>query len=157
MDVAAHSTRHFTHPRPAVFDKAVDVAMLPRTFVGAGPIPSIREAALLTPGPLRAGSVRRIKNSDGSVIDEQILAVESPSRHDYRLPGGFAFPFNLLVKEATSRWSFHDAADGGTTIAWTYHFTLTSPLAAPVVLPLIKLFFARAMKNCLQRLSEELS
>lgn len=153
MELAARSTRYISRRPSQVFAAATDVANLPRTFVGAGPIPAVREAELITPGPLRSGSVRRIKNSDGSVIDEQVLALEAPSRHDYRLPGGFSFPFSLLVREAESRWRFSEAEGGGTTVDWTYRFTLTTPLVAPLVLPLIKVFFARAMRNCLTRLA----
>jgi uncharacterized protein YndB with AHSA1/START domain len=154
VELATHATRRFDHPPETVFEAAVDAQRLPRTFVGAGPIPAVRHAELITPGPLRAGSVRRIQNSDGSVIDEQIVSLEIPSRHQYRLPGGFAFPFNLLVREAESTWLFAPA-EGGTRVDWTYRFTLTTPLVAPLVLPIVKLFFARAMTLCLTRLGEE--
>ena len=148
MDVNIRVDRRFPMARPELFALAISNDVLVKTFVGAGPIPAIRKAELLTPGPLATGSRRRVSNSDGSVIDEEITALETPSRHIYRLPGGFAFPFNLMVREAEGDWKFSDAA-GGTEIVWNYRFSLTTPLFFPVVAPIVRIFFKKAMERCL--------
>ncbi|MGH8457736.1 MAG: SRPBCC family protein, partial [Nevskiales bacterium] len=52
-------------------------------------------------------------------------------------------------------WRF--TRDGsGTRIDWHYAFQLRSPLALLVVLPIVKIFFRRAMQDCLEAMAAEL-
>ncbi len=151
MELHTQAQTRVPLPREVVFDYATDVTRLPQAFRGAGPIPAIEKAHILGDGRMIQGAVRRIQNSDGSVIDEQIVTHTRPEQHTYRLPGGFKFPFNLLVREAEGDWVFADQ-DGGTSIVWRYRFRLTSPLAWVLAAPIIHVWFRQAMQRCLDRI-----
>lgn len=77
--------------------------------------------------------------TDGTVLEEVILAYEPPTKHSYRWEGGAKFPFSLLVRSGTGTWHFTEA-EGGTQIVWSYTFELTSPLAYPFALPIVHFF-----------------
>jgi hypothetical protein len=77
--------------------------------------------------------------TDGSVVREEVLAWERPSRHRYRWLDPPAFPFSLLVRSGEGDWRFAPA-DGGTRIEWVYTFELTSPLVSPLAAALMPVF-----------------
>jgi hypothetical protein len=77
--------------------------------------------------------------TDGSVLEEVILDYDPPRRHRYGWSGGAKFPFSLLVRSGTGNWEFTEV-DGGTRIVWSYTFGLTSPLAYPLAVPIVRLF-----------------
>jgi len=64
---------------------------------------------------------------------------DPPARHRYGWAGGARFPFSLLVRSGTGNWEFTEV-EGGTQIVWSYTFGLTSPLAYPLALPIVRLF-----------------
>ncbi|MEO8673268.1 MAG: SRPBCC family protein [Tahibacter sp.] len=133
----------------AAFDFALDTAQFPATFTGYGPIPSIR--SIVVEGPLMPGAVRRVSNSDGSVLTERVETVARPERHSYTLEG-FRVPFSWLVRQGTADWTFEETGVI-TRVRWTYAFRLTSPLVMPLAMVLLRLFMTRAMQRCLENMA----
>lgn len=152
--MAIHLTarQRFTAPAAAAFALSIDARRFPALFPGYGPIPAIRRVELQ--GIAAVGTKRQIHNSDGSVLDEEILQLDAPHRHRYRL-GGFRAPFAWLVREGEADWQFRD--DGaGTTVEWHYRFEPASTLAQPFAALLLHGFMQRAMQRCLGKMSEAL-
>jgi hypothetical protein len=138
-----------------VFDFVTSLSNLPKVFRGFGPIPAIVKAEMADGGEMREGGVRRIENSDGSVIDEEIITFKKPERQSYRLVRGFKFPISLLIESGGGDWKFTTTAKG-TRIDWEFYFTLTSPVLYPVGLLLVQVFMQTAMQQCLDRIQEYL-
>lgn len=155
MIVTARAQIDIAHPRPSTFEYAVAASTLPLAFVGYGLIPAIRAATLLAPGPLASGQRRRIENSDGSVLIEEVLAVEQDNLHRYRIVSGLKPPFSLLVRWGESEWRFLNEGTG-TRIEWRYDFALTTPLVWPFAAAVIRGQFQGAMQRCLDRLKARL-
>ena len=154
MSVSVSTQAFITIPcKPeAAFDTATDAARFAQFFKGYGPIPGIVSVKWLT-SPAAAGGKRRVDTADGVSIEEQVLALDKPHTHRYRIAGGFAVPFCWLVRSAEAKWSF--ASHGQDTIVtWDYSFELTHPLSALITLPLVKLFFRGAMQRCLSEIAE---
>lgn len=90
---------------------------------------------------LAAGSKRTVTMTDGTVLEEVIVDYDPPARHRYRWVGGAKPPFSFLVRSGTGNWDFIES-EGGTRIVWSYTFELTSPLAYPLAVPIVRLFKA---------------
>jgi uncharacterized protein YndB with AHSA1/START domain len=142
-------------PRPieVVFDQAVAPENLPKFFRGAGPVPGIARVEIEDGAKMAAGVLRKVHNTDGSVMDERIEALDRPSLQKYRITGGFRFPFTLLVRGARGEWSF-TSRGAGTHILWTFTFELTTPLVWPFAAPIARGAFRRAMREALERLRD---
>lgn len=138
------------------FALATDSPRFPRYFKGRGPIPAVLKVEWHAGSRPEAGARRDIHNADGSVLLEQVLELTPPLRHRYRLLGGFKPPFSWMVAHADGCWQF-TAQGSGTHIRWDYAFTLRSPLAWPVVLPIVKVFFRGAMQDCLHAMRDALA
>jgi membrane protease YdiL (CAAX protease family) len=156
--VAVHRSRRLTtasarariwiqRARSDVFDFVIAPQTIVKSWRGHGPIPATEHVDM--DGPMRAGALRTVTNSDGSIIEERIVALERPLVQEYRLERGFRFPFTALVRGAGGRWDFSDE-DGGTRVSWQFHFDLTTPLVWPVV-PFFRRPFERAMQEALER------
>jgi hypothetical protein len=157
MIVETRTSLEFPHPTPVVFERAVALATLPRTFRGFGPIPAILRVSVEGGGPIVVGAVRLIEASDKSTMRELVTAHEPPWLHAYGLEG-IAPPLSLLVRRGESEWRFEDINDGrGTRMTWTYRFHLTTPLVFPLTFPLLKIFMHGALRRCLENLRAELS
>ncbi len=139
-----------------VFDFVTSLSNLPKVFHGYGPIPAIIKAEMADGGEMREGSVRRIENSDGSVIDEEMITFNKPERQTYRMVRGFKFPISLLIESGGGDWKFTATAKG-TRIDWEFYFMLTSPLFYPVGLLLVQVFMQTAMQQCLDNIQEYLT
>lgn len=139
-------------PRAAVFERAFALAEMPKLLRGWGPVPGVERAEMLDPGEYAVGKIRRIHNTDGSSLDEEILAHEPPSAHSYRLYGNFRGLAKLLVTEGRGDWRFNELGESRTEVSWRYEFTLTSPLAWPLAVPMMKVAFANMQRGTLQRL-----
>ncbi|MGB3052377.1 MAG: SRPBCC family protein [Polyangiales bacterium] len=126
-------------PREQVFLFATDSANAPETIHPRGPFAGITKIEMHEGQSLAKGSRRRVVMTDGTVLEEVILDYDPPVRHRYGWTGGAKLPFSLLVRSGTRNWDFTEA-EGGTRIAWTYTFGLTSPLAYPLAIPIIWLF-----------------
>jgi len=143
-------------PRPPdqVFDFAVSTESFPRMMQPLGPIPGIVSMEMQGGARPARGARRRVTMTDGSVINEELLAYERPTRHQYRWLDPPKFPFSLLVKRGEGDFRFAPA-EGGTRIEWTYRFQLTTPLVVGMTLPVLFLF-RRWMKQGLTRIRDEL-
>ena len=149
MRLSAHADVEIPRPAEAVFDFATSCEGFPRFILPFGPIPGIARAEMLGAAEPKAGAERRIHMSDGSIVDEEVLAYDRPSRHRYRWLKPPAFPFSLIVRSGEGDWRFH-AVSGGTRVEWDYAFELTSPLAWPLAAALMGIF-RRWMQRALGR------
>ena len=138
-----------------VFSRIIDVESIPALFHGWGPVPGTLEARLVTDGGMVRGAVREVTNADGSVIQEDILVVDAPRCHAYRLRSGLRPPFKWLVRGGTGRWDL-TVEPGGTRVVWAFTWELRSALLWPVV-KLLSMAFGRAMRDALMRLEGLLS
>lgn len=138
------------------FALATDLPEFHRYFRGSGPIPAVQKVVWHPGAQPLPGARRDVHNSDGSVIVEELLELNPPERHRYRLLSGFKPPFSWMVEYAEGDWRF-TRESGGTRIDWYYAFQLRSPLALPVVFPIVKIFFRRAMQDCLDTMAAELA
>lgn len=156
MKVWTEAHVEIARPAEAVFDHAVDPLKMPGLFVGYGPIPGIREVEIEGGGPPRAGVLRRVTNSDGSVVEEELVALARPHRQAYRLLRGFRPPFSWLVRAGEGEWTF-TSTDSGTEVSWRFGFELTTSLAWPLASVLLHTAFRAAMRRCLLRLREQVA
>ncbi len=136
-----------------VFDFVTSLSNLPKVFRGFGPIPAIMKAEMADSGGMREGGVRRIENSDASVIEEEIITFQRPERQTYRLVRGFKFPISLLIESGGGDWKFTATAKG-TRIDWEFYFVLTSGFFYPVGLLLVQVFMNKAMQQCLDTIKD---
>lgn len=127
---------------------ATDAASFSRYFKGCGPVPAVKKVEWESAAQ-GVGARRRVHNSDGSVIIEEVLELSAPTRHRYRLVSGFKPPFSWMVKWAEGDWHFTPEG-AGARIDWNYYFELRSAAMLPLVLPIAKIFFRQAMQNCLE-------
>jgi membrane protease YdiL (CAAX protease family) len=139
-------------PRAMVFDLVVATDTIANVFKGHGPIPATVHAEIVSDGGMKLGAIRRITNSDGSVIDEQIVGFEPPELQAYRLTSGLEPPFSLLVSGACGRWQLDPVGDG-TEINWRFGFDLRSAFLYPVARMLMRPFRI-AMQRALERIRE---
>lgn len=156
MQLRTQAAVDLAAPRDAVFDHVTADRAMETLFVGYGPIPRVLRAEMVGGRAMGEGAVRRVHMSDGSAVDEEIREHARPQRHRYRLVSGIKPPLALLVKWAEGDWKFLPAAGGAATrIEWDYTFELTTPLVAPLALPVVHLFFRTAMERCLARVKAE--
>jgi uncharacterized protein YndB with AHSA1/START domain len=136
-------------PPAEVFDLATSCAGFPRFLLRLGPIPAVVRAELVGAAEPKPGGRRLIHMSDGSTMEEEILAFERPARHRYRWTTPPAPPFVWLVRSAEGDWTFAPTA-AGTRITWRYRFESPSRLAELAARPVIGLFrrwMARGLAN----------
>ena len=150
MHIDCRAFRTFPCSAGRAFALACDASRFPEFFRGYGPIPAVR--AIDVEGPLHTGTVRHVRNSDGSVLIETVTAFDPPQRHAYRL-SGFRAPFAWLVREGEADWRI-TAVDGGADVVWTYRFALTHAFAAPPARLLLG-FMTAAMQRCLDAMARE--
>src|SRR4051812_11711311 len=109
-----------------VFDHAImDVNVLAKTVDRIGPLPGVARAVVVGGDSLAVGSNRRVQLTDGSVLNEEIIALDPPSRMAYRQMTGFGFPFSMLVRGAEGQYILTPSGKG-TALAWDVRFDLTS-------------------------------
>jgi hypothetical protein len=118
-----------------------------RTFRGHGPVPAAVRAEIEGGGPLRVGAIRKVHNSDGSVVDEEIVALDAPARQAYRLVRGIKAPLSWLVRGAHGDWRL-DGDGARTRVTWTFTFVLRVFLFWPVA-ALVGRAFRKAMAKAL--------
>jgi hypothetical protein len=104
---------------------------------------------------VQVGSLRRVENTDGSVLGERLEVIECPQRHAYTL-SGFRPPFSWLARSGAADWRLRRLA-AGTEVCWCYRFTLSSVFAYPLCWPLLKIFMRCAMTRCLHEMARDLS
>ena len=136
----------------SVWSVVTDLTRFPSFFDGFMVIPSVKQIEVLYEEPIPGGK-RKVYNSDGSILEEELLVFTSPVEHQYRLYGGFTFPFSWMIHEAYGTWSFSKLSDTQTSVAWTYRFHVRSRLLAPLTYLVVKLFFTKAMSLCLKSMA----
>jgi hypothetical protein len=138
----------------AVFDVAADIRNFPRAMRPLGIIPGVASVEMAAGATPSAGAHRFVKLTDGSVVEEEILAFDRPSQHRYRWVHPPAPPFSLVVRAGEGTWSFTPSEHGqGTVVVWTYRFELTSVFAYPVALFVVSRF-RRWMEQSLKHVRE---
>ena len=151
MKLSTRARVHVPRSPEQVFDVAV--RELPALLQKYGPIPGVDHIELLEGTTPVTGSRRRVTMTDGSVIQEEVLELTRPRRHNYRWLNRPKFPFSLIVKTAEADWIFTPES-GGTTVEWTYPFPLTSPLVF-LQARLAVALFKRWMQRALDRLRDD--
>lgn len=150
MRIAERAQIHVPRPIEEVFDFSVACETFPRVLQPLGPIAGVAKAEMIDAPAPKTGARRRIHMTDGSAIEELLVAFERPTRHRYRWLNRPAPPFSWLVRGGEGDWTF-TPSDGGTSIVWVYSFDLTTPLAYPLAAP-IALLFRRWMTRGLVRI-----
>jgi uncharacterized protein YndB with AHSA1/START domain len=134
-------------PREEVFDFIVRPEAVAELFHGYGPIPGAVKSELVGDGKMCVGAIRRVSNSDGSVIEEEITELERPRRQAYRVVRGLRPPFSWVVEGGGGKWTL--TYEGGTVVEWRFVFEVR-PLALPLAL-LLRPYFLKAMQDALDR------
>ena len=148
MKVTARAEVWITAPIDEVFDTVTAPDAVGKTFTGYGPIPAVRSSKLATEGGMRKGAIRRIYSEDGSVIDEEIIALVRPHTQTYRLIAGIRPPFSWLIRGAEGHWTLR--SEGAKThIAWVFTFSPHNAVTGAVVRLVLRPAFRRAMDRCL--------
>jgi hypothetical protein len=144
----------------AVFDASIDCQNLPRFFTGHRPIPAIVSARTVDGLPLHPGSVRIVENSDGSLIEEIIVALDRPTQQSYQLVRGFKPPFSWLVRAASGEWIYEslESQSGllSTRVTWRFCFEISNVLAYFVFRFAVQRSFQTAQVICLNNLKNDL-
>jgi len=145
------------YPPEQVFDLVGDHRNFPRTIAKTLLVPGVVRSEPL-PGSAESGvgSRRRLTLTDGSSMDEEVLAFERPVEHSYRWLKPPPMPIALIVRSAAGSWRFTPEG-AGTRIHWSYRFELSSPLVLPFALPLVAAFRSWMHKSadCVQALLRE--
>lgn len=135
-----------------VFDWATDPAKMPQFFRGYKGIPGIKKVEI-EGREIQAGTLRKVYNTDNSVIDEEIIDFTRPHQHSYRLISGFKPPFSWLVTTGGGTWTFSNS-DQGTIVDWQFYFQLRSIVAYPIMTKLILPQFQKAQQLCLLQIKQ---
>jgi len=136
-----------------VFDFATAVYNLPKVFKGYGVIPAILSAEIVGGGEMRSGVIRRVTNSDNSVIDEEIIKLTRPTKQTYKIVSGFKPPFSYLVRYGGGDWTLTPSNDS-TIVTWKFYFELTSVLAYPMMAFIMSAQFQKAQQSCLAEIKK---
>jgi uncharacterized protein YndB with AHSA1/START domain len=147
MQLEARAQLEIAVSPEAVFDCATDYRNFARFIHAYGPIPGVRSAEMHGGTAPAAGVHRDVHMSDGTTVEEEILAFDRPSHHRYRWVRPPAPPFSLLVRAGEADWQFEPVQGGrATRLTFTYSFQLTSVLAYPLGLVLVRVFERWMMK-----------
>jgi hypothetical protein len=77
------------------------------------------------------GQTRTIRTSDGGALHETLTGLDRPRRFGYRIDR-VRGPMRPLVRHLDGAWTFEP--DGtGTRVTWSWELTPTSPVTAPLV------------------------
>jgi len=115
-------TREMVVPGPVqeIFDFVAAEDVLPKILTGYGMVPGVASTSDVS-GPWdRPGSRRIVHLADGSTLNEGLTQYDRPSHFAYRV-GDPSFALKYLMTEARGEF-WLEAADGGTTVRWTYTF-----------------------------------
>lgn len=150
-DIVVLAERVMGASREAVFDLVAAPDAAGRSFTGYGPVPAARRSFSVDDGPLRTGSLRVVENADGSVVEEEIVALVRPERQAYVLRAGLPPSLARLTTKPSGEWTFVDV-DGDTHVRWEFRFPSRSALAIPMLFVVSRLFRA-AMRRCLENIA----
>lgn len=140
-------------PLPHVF--ATAAAIDPRELIRPhGPLPGIDDVSGHDAPWTAPGQHRTYRLSDGSSVDEELTALAEDESFSYRV-SNFTGAFAPLVREAQGDWRFTAHGEAQTGIDWTYAFTPTGALAAPLVGLIVKLLWTGYMSAALARVKDK--
>ena len=117
MKISPRVQAHFDRSPEEVFDVAADYRALPRFLNAFSVIPGVVGVEMLGGAQPSAGAGRRVSMSDGTTIDEEVLAFDRGKEHRYRWLNPPAPPFSVLVRGAEGRWLF-ERSGAGTKLVW---------------------------------------
>lgn len=137
MFVHTHAEVTIPSPREEVFDRLTADASLVRICQRHGPFAAIDRAE--THGALETGARRTVTMSDGMVLQERILELTRPERHEYEWRDP-PMPLGALIRGARGLWRFREASDATTVVTWRYTFELRSRLLRPAGVLLVRGF-----------------
>lgn len=125
---------------------------LSRFFTGYSPfIPAITRAALVNhTDPPAAGTLRDVDLSDGSKIQERVLAFDPPRLHRYEMARMNKLQ-RLICTNMVSEWRFDSDGPNASRIEWEYTIHNRSGLASIIARP-VAWSFQRAMQTCLDNI-----
>ncbi len=153
MTITARAEARIARPVDVVFALAAGrTANLARFFMGHRPlIPGIRSISLVgRDDPPVAGTLRDVALSDGTHIQERVLAFEAPRLHRYDMA-----KMNLLQRalcsNMVSEWRFEPDGEGASRVTWEYAIHERG-LMGRVLGPLVARHFQRAMQSCLDNI-----
>ena len=139
MRIETRAEIEVAKPREEVFDFAVACETFPRVLLALGPLPGVAQARMRDGADPKPGALREIGLTDGSAIDEELLALDRPARHRYRWANRPEPPLGWLVRAGEGDWVF-SSSGSDTRIRWTYRFELSHVIALPLALPIVGLF-----------------
>ena len=139
-------------PRAKVFDIATTLAGA--DFVNSyGPIPGILSSVGDHVPWRNIGDQRTHRLSDGSSVNEELIAFVSDQKYIYRV-SGFSGLFDRLVSEAHGEWVFESHSPKETSITWVYSFTPNGLLESAVTWVIVKLFWQGYLRQALAHVKE---
>ena len=113
--------------RDHVFSLVTDEDAPPKLLRGYGPIPEmVRSETVVGPWG-RVGATRKMFQSDGHYILEEITDIKHPTYFSYKV-SGFTCPISLFAEYGEGQWSFDSRAEI-TDVRWTFTFKAKNHLA----------------------------
>jgi hypothetical protein len=134
----------------------VELETLRRGVRARGPLAGVARAEVVDGGELRAGAVRRVFLTDGTVLNEGITEMNAPSVMSYRQLTPYRFPISVFAKGAQGRYTF-TPEQAHTKMTWEADIWLTSPLAYPIMVCVRSLFLRPLMISFLECVRDDVS
>jgi hypothetical protein len=132
MTIRVSESRTVAVPLEATYDGTIEVA-LPAIFghrhLAIPPVVRVEDQDGAWGREI--GQTRTIRTSDRGALHETLHELDRPHRFGYRIDR-VRGPMRPLVRHLDGAWSF-EPAGAGTTITWSWEITPTSPLTAPLV------------------------
>jgi Polyketide cyclase / dehydrase and lipid transport len=119
-----------------------------------GPIGPVKEVRDQSGDWDTAGQTRTVLLSPSGSFHEELTRLDAPHAFGYALTG-ITGPLKLLVGRADGEWTFTPSGTA-TTITWSWNIHAASPLAAPF-LPLLGRLWKGYARQSLATLSAELT
>jgi hypothetical protein len=134
----------------------VELETLRRGVRARGPLAGVAHAEVVDGGELRAGAVRRVFLTDGTVLNEGITEMSAPSVMSYRQLTPYRFPLSVFAKGAEGRYMF-TPDNTQTQMTWEADIWLTSPLVYPIMACVRSLFLRPLMISFLECVRDDVT
>lgn len=154
MTITVRADVRIARPVDVVFELAAGrTANLARFFTGHKPlIPGIRSAALVgRADPPVVGALRDVALSDGTSIQERVLAFEAPRLHRYDM-ARMNLLQRVLCTNMVSEWRFEPDGEAASRVTWEYAIHERG-LGGRLLGPLVARHFQHAMQSCLDNVA----
>lgn len=147
MHIRTEATVEIERTLDDVFDIFLDMDIT-RVMQGFGPFPAVERVESLEGEWTGPGATRRVYLSDGNDAHEELQVVESPRRFVYEISDASG-PMGVMARSAIGEFIFTETTNG-TRVDWSQTFDARG-LAAPILLPVLKLGWARYLNDALQK------